>query len=169
MWSHGTRRDIALANLNRTQFVPFKVYDVTFERRRPRGRPRDGVAKVRRKQLRITLDMRIDVVDDARGGHCARAWKSRNDTIASKKVVPVPVRDENRGKRPARAGDHIAECVDVFPDQQRVYENRVASSEDQRGCRRRKRSIGVACDYSHRTGKHAKLKCGPLGVIGDAR
>src|SRR5712692_736452 len=102
MWSHGTRRDIALANLNRTQFVPFKVYDVTFERRRPRGRPRDGVAKVRRKQLRITLDMRIDVVDDARGGHCARAWKSRNATIASKKVVPVPVRAATRGTRPAR-------------------------------------------------------------------
>ncbi len=88
----------------------FKVYDVTLERRRPRGRPRDGVAKVTRKQLRITFDMRIDVVDDARGGHGARAWKSRNETIASEKVVPVPVRDENRGKRPARAGDHIAEC-----------------------------------------------------------
>jgi hypothetical protein len=40
-------------------------------------------------------------------------------------VVPLPVRDENRGKRPARARDHIAECVDVFLDQQRVYENRV--------------------------------------------
>jgi hypothetical protein len=65
---HGTRRDISLADLNHTQFVPFKVYDVTLERRRPRGRPRDGVAKVSRKQLRITFDMRIDVVDDARGG-----------------------------------------------------------------------------------------------------
>lgn len=87
------------------------------------------------------------VVDDARGGHGASAWKSRNETIASEKVVPVPVRDENCGKRPARARDRIAECVDVFPDQRRVYENRVASSEDQRGCRRRKRSIGVACSY----------------------
>jgi hypothetical protein len=38
---HGTRRDIALANFNHAQFVPFKVYDVydvTIERRRSRGR-----------------------------------------------------------------------------------------------------------------------------------
>lgn len=80
-------------------------------------------------------------------------------------MVPVPVRDENRGKRPFRARDHIAECVDVFPDQQRVYENRGAGSEDQSGCRRRKRSVGVACDYSRRTGKHAKFERGQLGVI----
>lgn len=59
--------------------------------------------------------MRIDVVDDARGGHGARAWKSRNETIASEKVASVPVSDENRGKLPARARDHIAERVDVFP------------------------------------------------------
>jgi hypothetical protein len=72
--------------------------------------------------------MRIDVVNDARSGHGARAWKSRNEAIASEKVVPVPVRDENRGKLPARARNHIAECVDVFPDQQRIYENGVASS-----------------------------------------
>ena len=102
--------------------------------------------------------MRIDVVDDTRCGHGACTWKSRNETITPEKVVPVPVRDENRSQRPARARDHIAECVDVFPDQQRVYENRVASSEDQRGCRRRKRSVGVACDYSRRTGKRAKIE-----------
>lgn len=53
--------------------------------------------------------------------------ESRNETIASEKVVPVPVRDENRGQRPAGARDHIAECVDVFPDQQRVRENLGAS------------------------------------------
>ena len=34
----------------------------------------------------------------------------------------------------------IAECVDVFHDHQRVYENRFGGSEDQGGCRRRKRS-----------------------------
>jgi hypothetical protein len=55
------------------------------------------------------------------------AWKSRDETIASERVVAVPVRDENRDKRPACARDHIAECVDVFPDQQRVHEKRVAS------------------------------------------
>jgi hypothetical protein len=70
---HGTARDIAVADLNHTQFVPFKVDDVTIERRRPRGGLRDGVAKVRRKQLRITLDMGIDVVDDARGSRTAVA------------------------------------------------------------------------------------------------
>jgi hypothetical protein len=90
--------------------------------------------------------MRIDVVDDARSGHGARAWKSRNEAIASEKVVPMPVRDENRGKRPAGARNHIAECVDIFPDQQRVYENRVSGSEDQRRCRWRNRSVGVACE-----------------------
>jgi hypothetical protein len=87
---HRARRDIALADLKHTQFAPFKVGDVTIERRRPRGRPRDGVAKVRRKRLRITLDMRIDVIDDVRGGHGARAWKSRNEMIASEKWSPCP-------------------------------------------------------------------------------
>ena len=67
-------------------------------------------------------------------------------------MVPVPVRDENRGKRPARARDHIAECVDVFLDQQRVYENRLGGWEDQRGRRRRKRPVGVACDYVRQAG-----------------
>src|SRR5260370_33187896 len=60
---HGTRRDIALADLNHTQFVPFKGYDVTIERRRPPRRPRDGDAKVRRKQPRTTLEMRHDIID----------------------------------------------------------------------------------------------------------
>jgi hypothetical protein len=36
---HRTRRDIALADFNYTQFLPFKVYDFTIERRWPRGRP----------------------------------------------------------------------------------------------------------------------------------
>jgi hypothetical protein len=117
--------------------------------------------------------MRIDVVGDARGGHGARAWKTRNETIASEKVVSMPARDENRRKGPARACDQIAEWLDVFLDvfldQQRFYENRVAGCENQRGCRRRKRSVGVACDYSRRTGKHAKIVWRPLGVIAEAR
>lgn len=44
---HGARCDIALADLNHSQFVPFKIYDVTIEPRRPRSWSRKGVAKVR--------------------------------------------------------------------------------------------------------------------------
>jgi hypothetical protein len=65
---------------------------------------------------------------------------------------------EDRRELLARARDHIAECVDVFHDHQRVHQNRIGRSKNQGRGGGRERSVRVACDRVCRTDKHTKAE-----------